>query len=310
MDHSHVPSAKDLAIRAAREAGALMREGLTRELSIGHKGAVDLVTEIDTGCEQLVVNSIRQAFPFHHIVAEEGSLHHPEEEQPSPLTWVIDPLDGTTNYAHGFPMFCISIALLEGSGTGERRQAAGSLQNGLAAGGDVSSSELDRILLGVVYHPLLEELFVGERGKGSTLNGAPLHVSSTSSLQQALLATGFPYNVRENPDWHLGIFRDFILESQAIRRAGSAALDMCYVACGRFDGFWEVSLHPWDTAAGCRIVLEAGGTISTFRGDPYWIMEKSIVASNGHLHEGMVRVLSRHPPGPLHSGTTHDGGKR
>ncbi|HET6369571.1 MAG TPA: inositol monophosphatase family protein, partial [Nitrospiria bacterium] len=184
----------------------------------------------------------------------------------SPYRWIIDPLDGTTNYAHGFPCFCVSIGL-EHEGN---------------------------VLLGVVYDPIRSELFYAERGKGATLNGRRIRVSSTFSLSRSLLVTGFAYDIRISQENNIDHFTRFSMRSQGVRRTGSAALDLCYVASGRFDGFWEMKLHPWDVAAGSLIVKEAGGEISTFSGDPFYIDSKEILATNGKIHREMIAVLIRH----------------
>jgi myo-inositol-1(or 4)-monophosphatase len=249
----------DFAIQLAREAGQLLRDHFGRVTEITHKSTtLDLVTEVDVLSEQYIKEKISTHYPKHQILAEESGYQEAESE----YRWLIDPLDGTTNYAHGYPCFAVSIAL-EQSG---------------------------EILLGVVYDPVHGELFAAERGGGATLNGRPIHVSPIAQLNDGLLVTGFPYNVRTNPI-NLEYFARFMNKAQAVRRDGSAALDMCSIACGRFDGFWELGLKPWDMAAGKVIIEEAGGRVSRFDGGPVNIYEPEVLASNGLLHEQMRAVL-------------------
>ena len=250
---------KRIALKAAQEGGAILREYFGRVKSVEHKGEIDLVTEADHESEARIVSIIRAAYPAHRILAEETG----DSGKASSFKWIIDPLDGTTNYAHGYPCFCISIAV-EHDG---------------------------QIRYGVIYDPLREELFTAEKGCGAFLNGHPIKVSTTQALNNSLLCTGFPYNVRQDMDSNLSNFRSFLMKSQAIRRDGSAALDLCYTAAGRFDGFWEQQLRPWDVAAGSLIVSEAGGSVSTYRGKPFSIYDTEIVASNGIIHEQMLAVL-------------------
>ena len=250
---------KRIALRAAQAGGAILRECFGRVKSVEHKGEIDLVTEADHQSEARIVSIIRAAYPAHRILAEETG----DSGKASSFKWIIDPLDGTTNYAHGYPCFCISIAV-EHDG---------------------------QIRYGVIYDPLREELFTAEKGCGAFLNGHPIKVSTTQALNNSLLCTGFPYNVRQDMDSNLSNFRSFLMKSQAIRRDGSAALDLCYTAAGRFDGFWEQQLRPWDVAAGSLIVSEAGGSVSTYRGKPFSIYDTEIVASNGIIHEQMLAVL-------------------
>jgi len=250
-----------VAITAAKEAGKIQREWLGREKRIEFKGEINLVTEVDTRCERMIVEIIKKSFPQHNILTEET----PMPELPSPYRWIVDPLDGTTNYAHGYPCFCTSIAL--------------------EVGGE--------IVLGVIYDPILEELFTAQEGKGAFLNGERISVSSTQRLIEALISTGFPYDLRESSENNLDHFNNFIMEARAIRRDGSAALDLCYVAMGRFDGFWELKLKPWDVAAGKIIVEEAGGLVTDFRGGPLDIYGDQILATNGKIHNEMMEVLRR-----------------
>ena len=252
---------KETAIRAAREAGRLLRENLGHAISVEYKGEVDLVTEMDRRAEDCIVGFIRKAFPDHGILAEEGG----GRESTSGARWIIDPLDGTTNYAHGLPTFCVSIAF----------------------------EELGMVKLGVVYDPIRDELFTAEEGKGATLNGRRLRVSSTGELSKGLLATGFPYDIRTSPENNLDHFSRFAVTAQAIRRPGSAALDLSYVACGRFDGFWELKLHPWDVAAASLMVKEAGGEITDFRGNRFSIYGVEALATNGRIHEEMLNILQQ-----------------
>lgn len=252
---------KDTAISAATKAGKLLKDRLGKRLKIEFKGSVDLVTEMDRLAEDLIITEITRDFPQHGILTEERA----EKKSPSESRWIIDPLDGTTNYAHGFPWFCVSIAY------------------------EVSGE----VLLGVVYDPMLDELFVAEKGKGALLNGSPIKVSDTPSLDKSLLATGFPYDVRTSSVNNLDHFANFAVRAQAIRRAGSAALDLSHVACGRFDGFWEMKLKPWDVAAAALIVKEAGGAMSDFSGKPFSIYGSEYLASNGLIHREMLEVLMK-----------------
>jgi myo-inositol-1(or 4)-monophosphatase len=250
-----------LAIRAVRESGKIQKEWLGRDKRIEFKGAINLVTEVDRRCEQRIIEIIKKHFPQHNILTEET----PMPELPSPFRWIIDPLDGTTNYAHGYPCFSTSVAL-----------------------------ELEKeIILGAIYDPLLNELFTARQGKGAFLNGARIAVSATEQLTNALICTGFPYDVRESPENNLDHFNHFIMEARAIRRDGSAALDLCYVAAGRFDGFWELKLQPWDVAAGKLLVEEAGGTVTDFCGKALDVNGKETLATNGKIHEEMIRVLQK-----------------
>jgi myo-inositol-1(or 4)-monophosphatase len=230
------------------------------DLQVSYKGILNLVTEADTESEQTIVRLLRSRFPEASILAEESG----RSDGDSAARFVIDPLDGTTNFAHGYPMFAVSIAYEE---------------NG-------------HVVCGVVFDPIREELFTASRGGGAFLNGRRLSVSKTKALQQALLVTGFPYDLRDDLEDSLRAFRAFMGVSRAVRRDGSAALDLCYLAAGRFDAFWEEKLGPWDTAAGALIVEEAGGRVTDFFGDAFHYTEKTIAASNGHLHPAMLEVLS------------------
>ena len=254
----------EAAVAAAREAGAILREGLGGERQIAYKGTVDLVTEMDKRSEATIVGALTARFPDHRVVAEEGS--GPREGE-SPYRWLIDPLDGTTNYAHGNPIFAVSIAL----------QHAG------------------ETIVGVVYDPTRDELFRAERGGGAFLNDRPIRVSGTTELIRALLCTGFPYNAAIR---HVALahWTAFSYAAQAIRRNGAAALDLCNVACGRFDAFYEAHLGPWDCGAGALIVAEAGGVTTDYRGGPFDPFRGEIIASNGPLHAAIMRVIAESTP--------------
>jgi myo-inositol-1(or 4)-monophosphatase len=249
----------EVAWQAASAAGAIIRDNWQRSKSIDYKGAIDLVTTVDRESERKIVELLRDRFPNHSILAEEETNL---EKYDSAYRWIVDPLDGTTNFAHGYPQFCVSIAL-ERSG---------------------------QVLLGLVYDPLRGECFRAVKGQGATLNGTPIATSSTNELDKALLATGFPYDHRENADFYLSYFKAFMTRCQGIRRGGSAALDLSYVACGRLDGFWEMKLKPWDTAAGALIVSEAGGKLSDFSGKPFSIWGSETLAANNSIHEEMVKI--------------------
>jgi myo-inositol-1(or 4)-monophosphatase len=251
----------NFAIDIAREAGNLLVQRLgSAKVSI--KGDINLVTEADIAAENLIIDRIRSHYPQHGILAEESGEAVLVGGKRSEWKWIIDPLDGTTNYAHGYPCFCVSIGL-------ERSEV---------------------LEIGVVYDPMRDEMFAAERGQGATLNDRRIRVSSVDELSQAMLCTGFPYNVRERPDFARG-FTNFTMNAQAVRRDGSAALDLAYVACGRFDGFWEDGLSPWDMAAGALLILEARGRITNFKDEPVDIYNEQVLASNGLVHEAMMRIL-------------------
>ena len=246
------------ALSAARRAGEVLRAGFGTEHAITYEGEVDLVTEMDTEAERVIREELLGTFPTHGMLAEEGGELGGEED----ARWIVDPLDGTTNYAHGLSIFCVSIAL----------ERAG------------------EVVLGVVHDPMGEETFVAERGRGATLNGEPIRVSSTDEPIRALIATGFPYDRAELPE-ALELFGRLAASTRGMRRLGSAALDLCYVAAGRLDGYYERGIWPWDLAAGSVIVEEAGGRLTNYRGDVLDLAGREIMASNGRLHSAMMRLI-------------------
>lgn len=251
---------KSFAVDLARKSGALLKEKFSQTHEINYKGEINLVTEADKMSEDLIIGTISRNFPDHGILSEES----PAINGTGKLRWIIDPLDGTTNYAHGYPVFCVSIALENDS----------------------------EVILGVVYDPMREEMFVAGRGEGAFLNHKKISVSSIKDISRSLLATGFPYDIRESKDNNLDYFNLMAINVQAIRRAGAAALDLAHLAAGRFDGFWELKLKPWDTAAGCLLVTEAGGVISDIKGKEWSLYSPDLLASNGLIHEQMIKVLS------------------
>jgi myo-inositol-1(or 4)-monophosphatase len=250
----------NIAVRAARRAGDIIVRAIPRleAVEIQSKGRNDFVTEVDRAAEADIIETIRRLHPDHAFLAEESGA----SANQSDVVWIIDPLDGTTNYAHGYPCFCVSM--------------------GLECNG--------RLELGVVYDPIRDEMFTAERGQGSALNGRRIRVSPTPTLASALLCTGFPYDVRERNEFARH-FANFIMTAQGVRRDGAAALDLAYVAAGRFDGFWEEGLKAWDVAAGVLIIEEAGGRVSDFHGKPFDIHTPPIVASNGLIHDQMRELL-------------------
>jgi len=252
-----------IAQEAALEAGTFLKESVGKVKSIEtKKGEIrNLVSEIDRGSEERIIRRIRKQYPGHAILAEESG----ETTAGAEFRWIIDPLDGTTNFLHGLPIFSVTIAV-------EHR---------------------GEIVAGITYNPNMDELFVAEKGAGAFLNGERISVSRTGQLINSLVVTGFPYNIAENPDNAAGHFVNFLFASRAVRRLGSAAIDLAYVAMGRFDGFWEVSLQPWDMAAGVLLVHEAGGRTSDFHGNATSVYHRPIVASNGLIHNEMVGVLER-----------------
>lgn len=250
----------------AREAGALLMQYFHQGLKIEYKGDADLVTAADRASEKLIRERISQQFPSHDVLGEEQGLN----DLGGDYRWYVDPLDGTTNFAHGYPVFCVSLAL-------EHR----AVEHGASA----------RRVAGVVYDPTRDELFVAEVGKGAQLNGKAIHVSKAATLKECLLATGFPSHKRhKNPNIHF--YHQITLRTHGVRRAGSAALDLCNVACGRFDGFWEFNLNAWDTAAGVLIVEEAGGKVSRYDGSEFRVDSSETLASNGLVHEALLREFA------------------
>ena len=250
----------DVAVEAALLAGRYQRFRFASQVAVDMKGDKDLVTEVDRDSERMIVEHLLARFPDHMILAEEGEY----PRTGSTLRWIIDPVDGTTNYAHGFPWFCASIAL----------ESAGEL------------------LAGVIYNPMHDEMFTATKGGGAYLNGRRLHVSTRSPLRDTLLGTGFPYDCATDPANNFASFIAFQKAARGIRRAGAAALDLAYLAAGRLDGFWELKLKPWDVAAGVLMIREAGGTVSTFDGSAYDVSNHRIVASNGLIHDEMVAMLA------------------
>ncbi len=249
-------SASDIALGA----GEILKKRFDQQHKVRYKGRIDPVTEADLKSEKFIVSEINKRYPDHAILAEEGG----GDDNGSVFRWVIDPLDGTVNYAHGFPVYCVSIAV----------------------------EHENRIIVGVIYDPERDEIFTAGRGLGSHLNGHRIHVSSERKLQRALLATGFAYNVRTARKNNLGLFARMVKTAQAVRRAGSAALDLCWLACGRLDGFWEFYLHPWDTAAAKLMVEEAGGKVTQVDGKAYSVFHKNILASNARLHSALKKALT------------------
>jgi myo-inositol-1(or 4)-monophosphatase len=249
------------AVEAVVRSGDLQMARLGQAHQIDKKGTIDLVTEVDLAVEQMFRALIAERFPDHAVLAEElgGAA-----TAPAGPCWVFDPIDGTTNYAHGLPIFCASLAL-----------------------------EIDGVAeVGAVYDPNRRELFTAERGGGAFLNGTPLRVSSAASLVDAMLVTGFPYDVHKRVDEIVGLFGAFVGQARAVRRLGSAAIDLCYVAAGRMDGFWETDLKPWDIAGGALIVAEAGGTVTSTDGAPFTSRGGDVLATNGHLHDTMLDVIT------------------
>lgn len=252
---------RSTARRAALESGRILNELFGNISRISKKGEIDLVTDADIRSEKAVIDRITHNFPNDRILAEEGG----EQGDESDRMWIIDPLDGTTNFAHSFPFFCVSIGL-----------------------------QVEKeIVLGIVYNPYANEFFEAEKGKGAFLNKKPIRVSNNKKLRDCLVGTGFPYDVYKDPAPVLGLLKRMIMQVQGIRRAGAAALDLCYLAAGRLDGFWEQGLKPWDTAAGSIIVQEAGGVITDYSGRPYSPELKTLLASNPHIHDKMLNLLER-----------------
>jgi myo-inositol-1(or 4)-monophosphatase len=252
---------RDAAESFAREAGAILASGYGSVHRPERKGRIDLVTEFDRRSEELLLRRITERFPGHAVLAEESGAH-----AGAAVRWLVDPLDGTTNFAHNYPFFCVSIGV--------------EVHGALAAA--------------AVFDPVRDEMFSAAAGEGATLGGRPIHVSDIARIGDALLVTGFPYDVREHPERHVPLFQAFLVRAQGIRRDGSAALNLCYLACGRFDGFWESHLAPWDMAAGALIVREAGGTVTDYAGGPLRLDGRQILAGNEVLHAEMRAVLAAH----------------
>jgi myo-inositol-1(or 4)-monophosphatase len=251
----------NFAIETAREAGQILLEKFGRKINVSLKGDINLVTEADLASEKHIIEKIKSYHPKHAILAEEAG-DAVLLEGDNKWKWIIDPLDGTTNFAHGYPCFCVTIAL-EHDG---------------------------EIVIGVTFDPTRNEMFAAEKGKGATLNNKPIRVSETKTLSDSLVVTGFPYNFKEKENFarHL---TDFLLFSRGVRRDGSAAIDMAYIACGRFDGFWEEGLNPWDVAAGTLLITEAGGRVTYYDDSPLSIYKPPILATNGLIHREMIEVL-------------------
>lgn len=249
------------AVEMALESGRIQKESLTKDFAIRHKGEINLVTDVDIACQEKIISMIRERFPDDDVIAEEQSNDYTGQRN----RWIVDPVDGTTNYAHGYPFFCTSIAYETGG----------------------------RVMAGVVYNPIMNELFFAAAGKGAYLNGNRIAVSRIGDLKRSLLSTGFPYDVTTNPNNNVNHFVNFLYEAQAVRRDGSAALNLSYVACGRFDGFWELHLNPWDLAAGALILEEAGGRITNLACGRFEIYRGECLASNGLIHEAMAGVIRK-----------------
>lgn len=251
---------REAAIELARAAGVVLREGYGKVHAPERKGRIDLVTDHDRRAEAVLLEGLRLRFPDHAVLAEESGLH----DSASPVRWLLDPLDGTTNFAHNYPFFAVSVA-----------------------------AERDgRLAAGAVFDPVRDELFAAAAGHGATLNGVPIRVSGVRRVEDALLVTGFPYDVRERPAAYVPTFQAFLIRAQGVRRDGSAALNLCYLAAGRFDGFWEARLAPWDMAAGVLIVREAGGRVTRYDGSEFRLDGRQILATNAALHQEMQDVLA------------------
>jgi myo-inositol-1(or 4)-monophosphatase len=249
----------EFAIQCALESGRIQSEYFQKRIGIHHKGEINIVTDIDIACQRKIIELIEKHYPHDSIVAEEKPNVFNEKRN----TWIVDPLDGTTNYAHGYPFFCTSIAY------------------------EVKGE----VVVGVVYNPIFNELFYAQKGEGAYFNGNTIRVSNIKDMKQALLSTGFPYDLPTSKKNNINHFVNFLYHAQAVRRDGSAALNLSYVACGRFDGHWEMKLNPWDMAAGALIVNEAGGMVTDFQGGTFNLYGDELVASNGLLHQRLIEVL-------------------
>ena len=253
---------KEVLYEATREAGKIISDYFQGSFTVDNKeGINNLVTEVDKHSEKRIIEIIRKHYPTHSRISEEVG----EMIQDSPYQWIIDPIDGTVNFAHGIPLCCVSIGLKHN----------------------------EDLILGAVYNPMMNELFFAEKGKGAFLNDKPISVSTKSDFRKACLVTGFPYKWPDSKEHPIRVFERFIMEGLPVRRLGSAAIDLCWVACGRFDGFWEYNLSSWDVAAGYLIVQEAGGRITNFEGDAYSVFDKETLATNGHIHEEMLRLIRK-----------------
>ncbi|MBN2118496.1 MAG: inositol monophosphatase [Anaerolineales bacterium] len=262
--------------RLARQAGEILRAGYDKEHQVGYKGVIDLVTEVDHQSEAFLLGEVQRDFPGHHIFSEESGVIYGSDEH----VWYIDPLDGTVNYAHNIPIFCVSIAYAARKHDASSRSA------------DTSTSLSTSLRLGAVYDPMRDEMFLAERGKGAFLNGRRLQVSPATELQRSLLVTGFPYSAWNTPQDNFANFAKFGKLTQGVRRLGSAALDLCYVAAGRFDGYWEMSLNAWDVAAGGLICEEAGARVTDVKGGADYISPpQSIIACAPGIHTQMLEEL-------------------
>jgi myo-inositol-1(or 4)-monophosphatase len=260
---AHDPQLLSTAVEAVLHAGEMQMASFGQGIRIDKKGAIDLVTEVDVAVETWFRGFIHERYPEHRILAEELQETSRAGLASSPYCWIFDPIDGTTNYAHGLPIFCAALGL-----------------------------EVDgRIEVGAVFDPTRKELFTAERGKGAFLNGTRLQVSNATSLGDSLLCTGFPYDVYDRGEEIVGLFGKFVGQGRAVRRLGSAALDLCYVAAGRLDGFWEGTLHPWDIAGASLLVEEAGGVITGYDGSPFNPRRDDVVAANSHIHPAMLSVI-------------------
>jgi len=267
-------AARDEAEAWARRAGIILQEHAGRALEVENKGDQDLVTSADRASEAYLVDAIRRRYPNHAVLAEEGT----GREVPAPYRWLVDPLDGTTNFAHRYPFYAVSIAL-------ERAEP----------GHEGAAGRRGPIVAACVYDPVRDECWTAARGEGARLNGQTIRVSDVPTLDRALAATGFPYDFKQRPEDSLPFFEAFLHETQAVRRDGSAALNLCYLACGRFDAFWETKLHAWDTSAAWLVIEEAGGRVTDFRGGPFDPFGAECAASNGVLHGALLEVLGRFP---------------
>jgi myo-inositol-1(or 4)-monophosphatase len=261
MDQISIRSMLEVGKEAAREAGTFLRESFRTDFRVSRKGPINYVTEMDLRAEQMILKRVQRSFPDHQFLAEEGGTVSSD----SHFRWIIDPLDGTTNYAHGFPAFCVSIAL----------------------------EQEGRLEAGIIYDPIADEMFSAATGQGAFLNDVPMRVSGQAELEESLLGTGFSYDP-EALRVNLGLFAEFMTRAAGVRRVGSAARDLAFVACGRFDGVWEYQLNPWDVAAGIVLIREAGGSVTDFEGRPCGPEQSRLLLTNGKIHQAMLAVLCEH----------------